>query len=86
MKNDAEFKAQVMNAKNMDEVEKLFNERGVHFTVGELAAAKVKAELDEASLDNIAGGGFIDWLSSIIKSLGKKNANGIGKVVDIVKK
>lgn len=72
--NNEEFMAQLREVTNIEEAVKLLAEKGIQVTAAELAAATGDGELDETSLDNVAGGGLISWLISFITPSEKQKA------------
>ncbi len=57
--NDEEFKAKIQTAENLDEVADLLISCGIEVTADDLKAALAQlktGELDENTLDNVAGG------------------------------
>ncbi len=61
MKDEA-FAAQIDVAENMEAIARAFNEKGIHVSVAELETVMKEdetGELDENSLENVAGGGLV---------------------------
>lgn len=80
--NDDQFMNQVRGITNPEDAVKLFAEYGIQVSAAELAAVMGEEELDETTLDNVAGGGWlIDWILSFANRRSEKNAKDIDQML-----
>lgn len=69
--NDEAFAAKIRNAKDLAEVAALFQAQGVDVSEAQLKAllTSEEGELDEAELQDVAGGGIVSAVVKLVKKL-----------------
>lgn len=75
LSKDAVFMANLENAKDLAEVAALLQAQGVEVTEEQLNAQLTaeEGELDEAALDDVAGGGIVKTILNLVKKLVTKS-------------